>query len=154
MEDSGLERVVLHKLTRPSQHSQEDRVYVATTVATWHSPSSPHSHPIPTYSHPSPPQVPPHSQPSPDAFPILQSAILLTTYSEFIRPDKPKANIWAWDSHCVPGCLIMLALCAHHRIYHHTTSCAWYSKPRVGASLIRPLSRLQIIFNSLADIHG
>ena len=46
MEDSGLERVVLHKLTRPSQHSQEDRVYVATAVATWHSPSSPHSHPI------------------------------------------------------------------------------------------------------------
>jgi len=35
MEDSGLERVVLHKLTRPSQHSQEERVYVATAVATW-----------------------------------------------------------------------------------------------------------------------
>jgi len=35
MEDSGLERVVLHKLTRPSQHSQEDRDYVATAVATW-----------------------------------------------------------------------------------------------------------------------
>jgi len=27
----------------------------------------------------------------------------------------------------------MLALCTHQRIYHHTPSCTWYSKPRVGS---------------------
>ena len=36
---------------------------------------------------------------------------------------------------CVPDWLILLALCTHHRIYHQTPSCTWYSKPRVGASL-------------------
>ena len=36
---------------------------------------------------------------------------------------------------CVPDWLILLALCTHHRIYHQTISCTWYSKPRVGASL-------------------